>query len=600
MRVFSFAHRLGHRLGHRLARRLGHRLWSGGASAVPAALAAAAISTGMLAAAACGMGGDLAPSGDGVGSPDAGGGGAPGACQASNECPPGYACSDFGRCERLPTGDGGVPPAPEVEYQLGAPVSSQRYVYVALTEQDELARIDGQTLEVVSRRVGDAPRVVGAIPGGDGAVVLDATNGTASIVRPAGAGDTVRVLATLPRLNRLDLDPSGRFAVIWFDLTKAIQEGGGVGATGSFQDVTVLRLAPGGERAVNLTVGFRPRAVEFDAAGNRAYVITDDGVSVIDLPIATTSGPTIVPPIPVADPFEPPAGLEVHVLPTGDYAAVRRAGAASLRVVRLGPPLPGQATGQAFDIPLASPPTDVDLAPDGARVYAVLREARQLAIVDVPGDALDPSGVQTVDLAAATVGSLALSPDGARALLYTNATLDERLTLVALDQPGFPAVTWPLKKAVRAVGFGPAGATALVLHAKAPGDPATASSVDEYIDRSYGYSLVDLASGFAKLQLTPVDPGPFAYAPDGAKVYVALDGGDAVGATRALQIVEARTGVVTTKQLGSPPSAVGVLPAAGQAFAAQRHPLGRISFASLATDALRTVTGFDLNGSVVQ
>jgi len=576
MRVFPFAHQFRY----------------GAVSLATSVIAAAA-------AAACGMSGDAAAPGGGADSPGDGGGGA-GSCLSSSECQVGYVCNEFGRCEMpAPTGDGGVPPAPEVEYKLGEPISSQRYVYVALTEQDELARIDGQTLEVVARPVGDAPRVVGAIPGGDGAVVLDATNGTASIVRPAGATDTVRVLATLPHLNRLDLDPSGRFAVIWFDLTKAIEDGG-LGGTGSFQDVTVLRLAPGGERAVNLTVGFRPRAVEFDAGGGRAYVITDDGVSVIDLATATTSGPSIVPPIPVADPFEPPSGLEVHVLPTGDYAAVRRAGAPSLRVVRLGPSIPGQATGQRFDIPLASPPTDVDLAPDGARVYAVLREAHKLAIVDVPGDALDPSGVQAVDLAGATIGSLVLSPGGARALLYTNATLDERLTMVALDQPGFPAATWPLKKGVRAVGFSPSGTTALVLHAKAPGDPATASSVDEFIDRSYGYSLVDLASGFAKLQLTPVDPGPFVYAPDGTKVYVALDGGDAVGAVRALQIVQTQTGVVTGKQLGSPPAAVGVLPGVGQAFAAQRHPLGRITFVSLPTDAIRTVTGFDLNSDVVQ
>lgn len=565
------------------------RVRSGGLLAAVAATAAAA-------AGACGMSGGL-DVGDGVGAPG-GGADVPDSCQAANECPPGYTCGDLGRCVPLPDGGAGAPPG-EIEYKLGAPVSSQRYVYVALTEQDELARIDGQTLEVVARPVGDAPRVVGAIPGGDGAVVLDATNGTASIVRPAGATDTVHVLATLPHLNRLDLDPSGRFAVIWFDLSRALEDGG-IGGTGSFQDITVLRLAPGGERAVNLTVGFRPRAVEFDAGGGRAYVITDDGVSVIDLALATTSGPAIVPPIPVADPLDPPSGLEVHVLPTGDYAAVRRAGVPSLRVVRLGASIPGQATGQVFDIPLASPPTDVDLAPDGARVYAVLREAKQLAIVDVPGDALDPSGIQTVNLAGATVGSLVLSPDGARGLLYTNATLDERLTMVALDQPGVPIATWPLKKGVRAVGFSPSGTSALVLHAKAPGDPAAASTVDEYIDRSYGYSLVDLASGFAKLQLTPVDPGPFAYAPDGAKVYVALDGGDATTATRALQIVQARTGIVTTKALGSPPSAVGVLPGAGQAFAAQRHPLGRITFVSLAADAVRTVTGFDLNSDVVQ
>jgi DNA-binding beta-propeller fold protein YncE len=520
-------------------------------------------------------------------------------CLSSSECPTGYICNDFGRCEiPQPTGDGGVPPPPEVEYEYGAPVSSQRYVYVAITEQDELARIDGLTLEVVSRPVGDAPRVVGAIPGTDGAVVLDAANGTASVVRPAGSTDTVKVLPTLPHLNRLDIDPTGRFAVIWFDLAKAIQDGG-IGGVGSFQDVTVVRLAPGGEIAVNLTVGFRPREVEFDAPGNRAYVITEDGVSVIELALATTSGPTIVPPIPIADPLTPPASLEVDVVPSGEYAAVRRAGVPSLRVVRLGASIPGQVQGQMFDIPLASPPTDIDLAPDGTRVYAVLREAKQLAIVDVPGDALDPSGVQVVDLQAATIGSLVLSRDGKRALLFTNATLDERITMVKLDQPGFPTLTWPMKKAARAVGISPTGTTALVLHAKAPGDPATASSVDDFIDKSHGYSLIDLATGFAKLQITPVDPGPFAYAPDGGKIYVALDGGDALSAPRALQVVQTQTGVVTSKQLGSPPSAVGVLPGAGEAFAAQRHPLGRITFVNLATDVVRTVTGFDLNGDIV-
>jgi DNA-binding beta-propeller fold protein YncE len=117
---------------------------------------------------------------------------------------------------------------------------------------------------------------------------------------------------------------------------------------------------------------------------------------------------------------------------------------------------------------------------------------------------------------------------------------------------------------------------------------------------SYGFTLLDLATGFSKLQLTPVDPGPFAYAPDGTKAYVALDGGDGATATRALQIVTTRTGVVSTVALGSPPSAVGILPVAAQAFTAQRHPLGRVSFVALDTDAMRTVTGFDLNSHVVQ
>jgi hypothetical protein len=521
-------------------------------------------------------------------------GDAPFRCVSSNECPTGWRCNDFGVCERPPpTGDAAVPETP---LALGQPISSARFVYVPMTAENKLARIDGATLAVTTTPVGRAPSVVATIPGSDGAVVLDSIDATATIVRPdpGGGADRVTVLATLPNLNRIDIDPSGRFAVAWFDLAKYVAAGG-FGGVGSFQDVTIIALASANERAVNLTVGFRPRDVQFDAAGNRAYAITQDGVSVIDLGLVTTQGPRAVPPIPVADPTVPPDDVAVDIVATGEYAVARQLDASALRVVAVGATSPGQA----WTIPLASPASAIALAPDGSRVYVVERAAQKLAIANVPQDAIDPTGVVSLDLSDATLGSIALSRDGTRALLYTNATLDPRLTMVALDRTGFPHVTWPLKKAVRVVGVSPTGDTAIVVHAKLPGDPSTATSLDDYIAMSYGYSLVDLSTGFAKLQLVPVDPGPVAYAYDGTKAYVALDGGDAPTATRALQVVAARTGIVTTNALGSPPSAVGILPAASAAFVAQRHPLGRVSFLDLGSDAVRTVTGFDLNSHVV-
>src|SRR5262245_6968851 len=132
-------------------------------------------------------------------------------CLSSNECPAGTICNDFGHCEPQPSGSGSgsSTPPPEVEYTFGAPLSSQRYVYVAMTKQDSLARIDGRTLEVTSTKVGEAPKVVATIPGGDGAVVLDSFNGTATVVRPSGSTDSLKVLGTLPKLNRLDIDPYG-------------------------------------------------------------------------------------------------------------------------------------------------------------------------------------------------------------------------------------------------------------------------------------------------------------------------------------------------------------------------------------------------------
>jgi DNA-binding beta-propeller fold protein YncE len=546
-----------------------------------------------FAAAACSQGAafDSAEPPPGAGFADAGAGES--GCLSSSECPTGWTCNDFHVCvPPAPGSDGGVPA--ETELEVGAPIGAQRFVYVAMTAQNKLARIDGETLAVASLPVGAAPREVATIPDSDGAVVLDSANGTATVIRPVvSGGDGARVLATLPRLNRIDIAPNGRFAVIWFDLAKALREG--TGHAGSFQDVAVVALERGREKSVALTVGFRPRAVAFDAAGARAYVITHDGVSVIDLVDATEHEPRIVPPVAVADSAISPDDLEVQIVATGDFAAVRQAGRAALRVVSLR----GDTLGRAWDIPLAAVPTDIDLAPDGSRLYAVERDAHKLAVIDIPADALDPTGVEVIDFAPAAAGSLALSPDGARALLYTNATLDPHVTLVELGRPGFPRVTWTLQKAVRSIAIGPGGATAVVVAAKAPGDPASASSIDEFIARSFGYSLLDLATGFSKLQLTPVDPGPLVYAPGGGTAYIALDGGDDATATRSLQIVAARTGVVRTLPLGSPPSAVGIVPTANQAFIAQRHPQGRMSFIQLTTGAIRTVTGFDLNSQIV-
>ena len=553
-----------------------------------------------IAALLAACGGDAA---DGAGGDDWGpgladaGAGVP-ECFSASECPVGWTCSDFGQCVPPPPGDGGVPPPPEVEYELGAPVSSQRYVWVAMTDEDAVAKIDGVDLAVTSIAVGEAPEVLVTLPGTDTAIVLDHVHGAATVVRPAAGSNLTEVEPTLPDLNQMVASPSGRHAVAYFDLAKAIADAGGIDQideVGSFQDVTVVILDPGQTRTVDLTVGFRPREVEFDAAGTRAFVITDDGISVLDL-AAVADGPTIIPPVPVtADPFSDASGLEVDVVASGALALVREAGGAWLRAVSLD----GVTLGQQWEVALPGVPSDLELAPDGSRAYAVLRDAQALAVVDLPGDVHDPSGITIVDLPDATLGSLSLTADGRRGVLYTNATLDERLTIIDLDQPGFPHVTYPLEKSVRAIGVDPAGGKVLVLHARAPGDPDDATSFDEYIDRSWGYSVVDVETGFAKLQITPVDPGDFAFAASAARAYLCLDGGDAEGALAEVHEIELDTGVVRPRALGSPPDTVGVLPGNDKVFVSQRHPLGRVTFLDVASGEARTLTGFDLNSQII-
>ncbi len=529
-------------------------------------------------------------------------------CFSSNECPVGWTCSEFGQClPPAPGTDGGTPPPPEVEHEMSAPVSSLRYVWVAMTDEDKLAKIDGTNLSVIAIPVGHHPQVVATMPGTDTAVALDEvddprtqTSGTATVVRPANGSDTTELYGVLPNFNRIASAPSGKYAVAFFDLDKAIADAGSLQAVqhvGSYQDVSVLALEPGFQREVDLTVGFRPRAVEFDSTGDHAYVITETGVSIIDLAAVTQGSPTIVPPVPVTDdPNGNGDAVEVHVVATGDYAIVRTPGESSLRAVRL----TGPTAGTAFTIALPAEPTDVDLSPDGSRVFAVTRTPATLTAIDIPGDLTNPAGIETAQLGDDVIaGQLTLSPDGTHALLYTNAILDEHITVINLAAAGLPHVTYPLEKSIRQVGFDPSGTHAIIVHARAPGDPSTASTFDEMIDRSPGYSSVDLASGFAKLQITPVDPGTFAFAPGAPRAYLTLDGGDTDGSTWAIQTIELDTGVVRTIPLNSPPSAIGVLPGASKVFVNQRHPLGRVTFIGVSDGEVRTVTGFDLNSRVV-
>ena len=195
-------------------------------------------------------------------------------CLSSNECPAGYVCNDFGRCELPAVGERmrAVPPPPEIEYELRR---ADQLAALRLRRDDRAGRARAHRRRDARGDVDEgrqvAARVVATIPGSDGAVVLDSIERHRDDRAAVGRRPTRSACsATLQHLNRLDIDPSGRVRGRSGSISqKAIAEGG-IGGVGSFQDVTVIALAPGSENAVNLTVGFRPREVQFDAAGNRA------------------------------------------------------------------------------------------------------------------------------------------------------------------------------------------------------------------------------------------------------------------------------------------------------------------------------------------
>jgi hypothetical protein len=170
---------------------------------------------------------------------------------------------------------------------------------------------------------------------------------------------------------------------------------------------------------------------------------------------------------------------------------------------------------------------------------------------------------------------------------------NERITILNLASSTHQSVQ--LRKAIRGVAIAPDGKKALVLHRKLPGEPAEPGlELDAQIDRSYGYSLLELESGFAKLEVTPAELGAFALVPDGSALFVLLDS----DASREVQRADLASFFVDRYQLGSRPVSVGAVPATQKVFVGQEHPDGRIAFVDWATGDIQSVTGFELNSRI--
>lgn len=511
-------------------------------------------------------------------------------CYSANDCQSGQYCNEFHRCVWPPllpdagVGEdaGGPFVPPETEYEYGPPASGERYVYVALTDQDSVARIDSETLDILTVNVGDRPGVLATAPGQDVALVLNDGSSTVSILRTEAGVSTTVTLPTPPHFNRLEMGPLGLHAVAYFELEAPDTQG-----IGSFQDVTIIDLTPGGETVVNVSVGFRPREVHFAPDESAAYVITEDGVSILDL---GGSVGFFAPTVPMTlDPMGEGDPDEVVITPDGHYALARWSGQSLVRAVDL-------ATSDLVDTPLSGPPTDLDLTPDGGTLLAVIRSQSELALLDIPADIGDASAVETVDCTPLTVGSAQITDDGDQALLFTNASNVKSVTLV--DLITHEKRTAMLRKGIRWVALAPDGTSALVLHNKIPGDPQPTDDFQTQLDKRYGFSLVDLESLFVKLQITDADPGAFAFSPDGLLVYLIV--ADPATGLRDVARLNLASFIVDTLAVGSHPVEIGAVVGTDKIYVSQEHSLGRISFIDVGSGQLHTVTGFQLNSQIIE
>jgi hypothetical protein len=494
-------------------------------------------------------------------------------------------------------GSGGapLPPETEVESSYEVPVATGHYIWIANPDSGRVAYVSGSTLDVHTVQAGNAPTYISAIPSAtdDAVVVLNVLSSDATILRvnPAGQLAKATVSGVAAGANALAVSPGGRWVIAWTDARTVANPSPLQG----FQAVTVIDLAAAAPRKTILSVGFRPVAVAYAADESAAFVVTEDGVSVLDLSHA--AGPLVSANVALTDdPTENADTRDVSITASGRLAVVRREGSPTVEIVDL-------TTGTRGGIDLSAAVTDVDLTADGKTAVAVVRDTAEVAIIPLAGGIPAAAAVQHLTVTGETIGSASIAADGKTVLLYTNAVATDRLVVLTLGTTPATRVV-KLHAPVLAVFATPDGANAVVFHSQSPPPPPTTHG-DAGVDAGVAsqkpanaFSLVPLTANLpAAIQETDVPPQALAVSPAGDRVLITER--DDTHQVYSVYVGQFPTLNIQRIGLASPPIAAGVLAGSNEGYVAQKNAEGRITFIALDTGQARTLTCFEIGARVV-
>ena len=476
-------------------------------------------------------------------------------------------------------------PEQEEENTFRVPVVTGSLIWAANPVSGRVALVDAATHQVQTLPAGLQPTYLAAVPGTsqNRALVLNRGSTDATLFRQGESGALAQLqIPVHQNANSWAISDDGRWAIAWSDATEFQR----LDPTEGLQDVTVLDLSADKPSPARFSVGYRPVKLQIDASGSRVYAVTHDGISVIELgaaPRLTDDIGILSAADAISDEAGEPVLDDVPITRDGRFAVVRFAGAPRLQVLDL-----QQRTSQVLQLP--SEASDVDLAGDGKRAVAVLRQSAQVAVFEPAVAIADASQVVLRSFNGETLGSVALPDQGDSALLFTNATDSDRLAILDLADAGSasPRVV-SLKAPVQAVFPTPEGSYAVALLDTQAGS-----------ERAGAFSVVPIAEALPpKIQGTDAPPYRVSLAQTQSGLRGLVTTRDDVHGIHAAYVVRMPSLQVDRIELSSPPIAVGVLPDLGVGYVAQQHPEGRITFINLETGAPETLTGFELADRVI-
>jgi hypothetical protein len=469
---------------------------------------------------------------------------------------------DTGYAPEEPDEDGVLPPA-----------TTDRYVFVANPERDTVTRIAASTLAVITTDVGVNPEVVRTTSDYSTAAVFNLGSDSVSVVDAESLA--VVEVPVRPNLNQMVLSPSGRFVACFHDASQRDEFELDEGAV-SFNEVSLVDLQA--KAHVPLVVGFNPREIRFTPDGDTMVVVSDSYLAIVDLSADTPE------PVRVRiseDTVDPPLAEELVLTPDGRYAIVRQFGGEDLVVVDL-----SDYSVERVDV--GDDPTDIDVTPDGLRAVAVARGSHELWLYELNDIFAAPT---TIPLPETDVlGSLVLSPDGSKGLLYSTASGLSRFASWDLSEPdpALAVTSYATVKPVQSVRISPSGNTAMMLHDDSNGD----TDPDSVFYNEHALTLLSLTDFFANPIRLPAEPEESAVSEDGELGFLILED------ERYFLQLDFQSLIHESIELKSVPEHIGVLPESQTVYISQDHELGRISFYDAQDGSIQTVTGFELNSGI--
>lgn len=555
-----------------------------------------------------------------------------------------------------------VPDEQEVTVELEAPQSSVNYVYATNPERDSVAVISAASLAIHVVDTGDQPRFLRTIPGRDAALLVDVGASDLAYIQTVNGNSTVQYFRDLPSANVIRVAPDGKHAVAYFDVSRVQQgrfetlqdvsvltfddagprairmtvgfkprqvtfAGGAAGSAAAYvvteDGISILDFAKiDAERksAIADTI----QIFSATEAQGADVTVTPDGryalgriedtsqLRLVELATGTAHTLDAAEFLGSAQSGEPQgSGSEgtggAGVGGAGIGGAIGAAGNMEQAVAGSAGSLAGSGgtSGTTSKSSTTTKPrgsteiTDLDVSPDGTYALTVSRERGALLRIPVPGGFLDPALVKRTEIVGVAAGAAAISANGHWAVLYTTVLTSER-RIAILDLTGqLPQRVLDLTKSIKGIAFSSSGDQAYVVHNKGDGDASEVGiTPEEVLERSHGYTLVDLKRAFRKLQITETEANLSVTTPNAPYVFLSFQNATSSMYGTMVQRLDMDSLQVSSVQLGSIPISMGVVPAANRVFVSQQYDDGRLTFIDWTSLETTTVTGYELNSKI--